>query len=176
MKITTIVGTSALLLLFGVTVPAHSQEPRDQQEQPKEEPKEQPKEQPKKQEEPKNPKEEPAKAPKEQPHPDDRATAPKDEHAKPEPVHNGQQAQRGRIPDDKFRAHFGREHTFHVGHPQIVGGQPHFSYGGYSFIIAQPWPAGWGYDDEVYVVDVDGVYYLVDLVHPGPQLALTVVL
>lgn len=81
----------------------------------------------------------------------------------------------GRIPEDRFRAHFGREHRFRVGHPEIVEGRPHFSYGGYSFIIVQPWPADWGYDDDVYVVDDDGVYYLCDVAHPGVQLELTVV-
>ncbi|MFY9801954.1 MAG: hypothetical protein WA211_15445 [Candidatus Acidiferrales bacterium] len=82
----------------------------------------------------------------------------------------------GRIPDDRFKANFGREHHFHVGHPQVVEGRPRFSYGGYSFIIVQPWPAGWGYDDDVYIVDDGGVYYLCDLAHPGVQLELTVVL
>src|SRR5580692_1957084 len=81
----------------------------------------------------------------------------------------------GRIPDDRFRQHFGREHHFHVGHPQIVEGRPHFEYGGYSFIIVQAWPADWGYDDDVYVVDDGGVYYLCDVAHPGIQLELDVV-
>jgi hypothetical protein len=163
MKITKVLGTAVVLLVFGITVPAHAQEPRDQQEQPKEQPKEPPKEQPKKPEEP-------PRSPKEQPRPENKEAAPRDEHAKPE------QAQRGRIPDEKFRASFGREHTFRVGHPEVVGGQPHFHYGGYSFVIAQAWPAGWGYNDDVYIIDVNGVYYLVDAVHPGAQLALTVVL
>ena len=88
---------------------------------------------------------------------------------------NNEHAGNGRIPDDKI-AHFGREHTFHVGHPVIVEGHPRFQYGGYSFVIAQPWPAGWGYNDDVYVVDVNGVYYLMDLAHPGVQLELQVVL
>ena len=57
----------------------------------------------------------------------------------------------GRIPDDRFKAHFGREHHFHIGHPEVVEGRPRFSYGGYSFIIVQAWPADWGYDDDVYV-------------------------
>lgn len=82
----------------------------------------------------------------------------------------------GRIPDDRFKAHFGREHHFHIGHPEVVGGHPHFSYGGYSFIIVQAWPADWGYDDDVYVVDDGGVYYLCDVAHPGIQLELDVVL
>jgi DNA mismatch repair ATPase MutL len=82
----------------------------------------------------------------------------------------------GRIPDDRFHAHFGREHHFHVGHPQIVEGRPHFEYGGYSFIIVQAWPADWGYDDDVYIVDDGGVYYLCDVAHAGVQLELDVVL
>ncbi|MGA8678002.1 MAG: hypothetical protein WA867_22600 [Candidatus Acidiferrales bacterium] len=83
---------------------------------------------------------------------------------------------RGRIPDDRFKAHFGREHHFHVGHPEVVEGRPRFSYGGYSFIIVQAWPADWGYDDDVYIIDDGGVYYLCDLAHPGVQLELDVVL
>lgn len=82
----------------------------------------------------------------------------------------------GRIPDDRFKAHFGREHHFHIGHPEIVEGHPRFSYGGYSFIIVQVWPADWGYDDDVYVIDDGGVYYLCDVAHPSVQLELTVVL
>jgi DNA mismatch repair ATPase MutL len=82
----------------------------------------------------------------------------------------------GRIPDDRFRAHFGREHHFHVGHPQIVEGQPRFEYSGYSFIIVQAWPADWGYDDDVYIIDDGGVYYLCDVAHPGVQLELNVIL
>lgn len=83
---------------------------------------------------------------------------------------------RGRIPDDRFKAHFGREHHFHIGHPEVVAGRPQFAYGGYTFIIVQAWPADWGYDDDVYVIDDGGVYYLCDVAHPGVQLALTVVL
>jgi hypothetical protein len=171
MNIAKVMGTASLLMLFGVAAPSHAQEPQDTpKEQPKD--KEQPKEKAK--EQPKNPKDQPDK-PKEQPRPENRNdAAARDEHAKQEQGHG--QAQRGRIPDDKFKASFGREHTFHVGHPEIVGGQPHFSYGGYSFVIGQPWPAGWAYSDNVYIVDIDGVYYLVDLDHPGPQVALTIVL
>lgn len=83
---------------------------------------------------------------------------------------------RGRIPDDRFKAHFGREHHFHVGHPEVVEGRPRFSYGGYSFIIVQAWPADWGYDDDVYIIDDGGVDHLCDLAHPGVQLELDVVL
>jgi hypothetical protein len=58
----------------------------------------------------------------------------------------------------------------------IVEGRPRFHYGGYSFFISQPWPNGWSYDDDVYIVEVDGAYYPVDLAHPGVQLALVIAL
>jgi len=81
----------------------------------------------------------------------------------------------GRIPDDKFRAHFGREHTFHVGHPTMVAGQPRFQYGGYWFALVDPWPAGWSYDDNCYIDYVDDGYYLFDPLYPGVRIAIMVV-
>jgi hypothetical protein len=82
----------------------------------------------------------------------------------------------GRIPDDRFRANFGREHTFHIGRPVIVEGTPRFQYGGYWFVIAQPWPVGWAYTDVVYVDYVGGGYYLLSPVHPGVQISINVIL
>ena len=82
----------------------------------------------------------------------------------------------GRIPDDKFRAHFGREHHFRVSHPTVVSGQPRFEYSGYSFVIVDPWPAGWDYADDCYIDYVDGEYLLFDLIHPGVSIVVTVVL
>jgi hypothetical protein len=172
MKLTNLVGTAALLLLFGMAAPSYAQDhPQDQPAKPEEKPA--------KPDESKTPHDSArpqTEAPKEQPHPDAKDTArPKDEPAKVDQSKSARGGA-GRIPDDKFKAHFGREHTFHVGHPQIVGGQPHFQYGGFSFVISQPWPSGWGYNDEVYIVDIDGTYYLLDLAHPGAQLALVVVI
>jgi len=82
----------------------------------------------------------------------------------------------GRIPDDKFRAHFGRQHTFKVQRSTIVGGQPRFQYGGYSFTLVDAWPAGWAYTDDCYVDYVDGEYFLFDVLHPGVRIAIVVVL
>jgi len=82
----------------------------------------------------------------------------------------------GHIPDDRFRANFGRQHRFTIGQPVIVEGSPRFQYGGYWFVIAQPWPAGWAYDDEVYVDYIDGEYFLLSPVHPGVQIAINVIL
>jgi hypothetical protein len=82
----------------------------------------------------------------------------------------------GRIPDDRFRANFGREHTFTIGHPVVVAGVPRFQYGGYWFVMVQPWPVGWAYTDVVYVDYIGGGYYLLSPVHPGVQISINVVL
>jgi len=84
--------------------------------------------------------------------------------------------QGGHIPDDRFRANFGRQHTFAIGQPVIVEGSPRFQYGGYWFVIAQPWPVGWAYTDVVYVDYIDGEYFLLSPVHPGVQIAINVIL
>lgn len=81
-----------------------------------------------------------------------------------------------RIPDDKFRAHFGQEHHFHVGHPVIVDNRPRFQYSGYWFEFVDPWPAEWSYDDDCYIDYVDDGYYLFDPLHPGVRIAVTIVM
>jgi hypothetical protein len=172
MKNAMLIGTGALLFLFGISALAFAQEQHDPQE---------PSAKPADAKPTDRPQAEQPKTPDDKPRAENAAKPPKDTERKPEvqrpdDAGHAQHAGNGRIPEDKFKTHFGREHTFHIGHPVIVGGRPRFTYGGYSFIIAQPWPAGWGYDDDVYVVDVNGVYYLVDVAHPGVQLELSVVL
>ncbi len=206
MKMISFVGTSALLLALGVAAPAHAQDQHDDADKPKQqEPKPEENKPPKTpNDQPRPDKEKQATPPKEQPRSEDPKTAKQEEKQNEQPQKEQEKAQKeqeksqqrgneqqrqyaqqgggqesrggGRIPDDRFKAHFGREHHFHVGHPEVVGGRPRFSYGGYSFIIVQPWPADWGYDDDVYVVDDGGVYYLCDVAHPGVQLELNVVL
>ncbi|MGB9204161.1 MAG: hypothetical protein WCB94_09355 [Terriglobales bacterium] len=80
------------------------------------------------------------------------------------------------IPDAKFHASFGRQHTFVVRQPVIVEGQPRFQYSGYWFEIVDPWPAGWAYTDDCYIDYVDGEYFLFDVLHPGVSVALFVVM
>ena len=62
--------------------------------------------------------------------------------------------------------------------PWIVNGYPEFQYGGYTFMMVDPWPADWApvwYDsDELYIV-YDNGYYLCDAMHPGEEVALEVV-
>ncbi len=61
--------------------------------------------------------------------------------------------------------------------PTIYMGYPRFSYGGFDFLILDPWPEYWGDDwyatDDVYVGYDDG-YYLYDRGYPGIRLAITV--
>src|SRR5580700_517912 len=204
MKLSTLTGTSTLLLAFlltfGFAAPSYAQD--QQEDKPKQQ--ESGKPQDAKPEHEGKPKQQ-AKPPKQQP----QAEQPKTEKQSKQAEKQNEQQQKeqektqkeqqkqygqqggysqeqsaqqsghgggGRIPDDRFHAHFGREHHFHVGHPQIVEGRPHFEYGGYSFIIVQAWPGDWNYDDDVYIVDDGGVYYLCDVAHPGVQLELDVVL
>lgn len=81
-----------------------------------------------------------------------------------------------RIPDDRFRARFGRQHAFRINRPVMVSGAARFQYGGYWFGFVDPWPVGWYYTDQVYVDYIDGGYYLLSPVHPGVQISISVVL
>jgi hypothetical protein len=92
---------------------------------------------------------------------------------------NGDHAMRGsgheqKIPDDKFRANFGRQHTFRV-QTTVVEGQTRFQYGGYWFGLGNAWPVGWAYTDPCYIDHIDGEYVLIDLTHPGVQIPLVIV-
>jgi hypothetical protein len=79
-----------------------------------------------------------------------------------------------RIDDAHFRSHFGHDHHFAIRHVTIVGGRPHFGYGGYNFEIVDAWPHGWSYNDNCYIDFVDGGYFLFNLAHPGVRISVTV--
>ena len=94
-------------------------------------------------------------------------------------------AQRGgyhgyRIPDDRFRAYFGRDHHFRIyGLPLLfVGGYPRFQYDGYWVTLVDPWPESWPSNwyevDDVYLDYTDDGYYLYDVTRGGPGIAVTV--
>jgi hypothetical protein len=80
----------------------------------------------------------------------------------------------GRISDASYRSHFGRGHSFHMGHPQMIEGYNRFQYGGYWFGFNEGWPVGWDYNDDFYVEYIDGVYYMFNLRHPGFRLTLNI--
>ena len=83
------------------------------------------------------------------------------------------------IPQARFDLSFGSGHWFRMGAPTIYMGYPRFSYGGFSFMLLDPWPDSWAENwysiDDVYIAYDDG-YYLYNRRYPGVGLALTVVM
>jgi hypothetical protein len=80
-----------------------------------------------------------------------------------------------RIPEDRFRASFGREHRFHVDRERVYSQpQPIVVYGGYSFQLLEPWPSDWSYQDDCYVDYDDGQYWLYDANRPGMRVTVIV--
>jgi outer membrane biosynthesis protein TonB len=93
------------------------------------------------------------------------------DHAQnPQAQRDGGHGNPRRIPEQDFRTHFGREHTFRVARSE----DRRFNYGGYYWVYNDPWPSGWAYTDAVYVDEIDGEYYLIDPVHPGVQLLIVI--
>jgi hypothetical protein len=75
-----------------------------------------------------------------------------------------------RVPEAQFRASFGREHHFRVARND----NRRFNYGGYYFQYSEPWPSDWDYNDDVYIDDIDGEYYLINPRHPGVRILVIV--
>jgi hypothetical protein len=87
------------------------------------------------------------------------------------------------IPQATFSLSFGSGHFFRIGRtPDMYWGYPRFSYGGFSFLLVDPWPGDWDdnwyYNDDVYVdYDYyDGGYYLYNRRYPQERLAITIVM
>jgi hypothetical protein len=91
-----------------------------------------------------------------------------------QPAKNAGGGERGRIPADRYKANFGREHTFRV--TQGDFNNHRFQYGGYWFGFAAPWPSNWLYTQQVFVVDIGGVYYLCNPTYPGVNVELNITL
>ena len=77
----------------------------------------------------------------------------------------------GRIPEDRYKANFGRDHRFRVTESNYRDRR--FQYGGYSFGFVDAWPGNWLYTQDVYVVEINGVYYLCNASYPGVNLELS---
>lgn len=93
-------------------------------------------------------------------------------HSQPyEPAQQAQRGNAGRIPDDRYRANFGQEHRFRVS--QADYSNRRFQYGGYSFGFVDARPSNWLYTQDVYVVEIDGVYYLCNASYPGVNIELS---
>jgi len=180
MNVTTGLTTAILILLPGVVFPAFAQE-HEQEKQP-EQKQEKAKPQHRQQAKPANHTQQARRQPQAKPA---QQHATRQQQAKP-----AKQAQRrveqqragrsqpagvhGRIPDERFRASFGRAHTFHVNRSAFANGPGRFRYGGFWFNAAQPLPAGWLYTDNVYVDYLNGGYFLCNPVHPGVYISLNI--
>jgi hypothetical protein len=197
MRLLSAIGISVLAL--AIVVPAYAQDKPDQKEEEKDKPakENEKKEQaakPAKQQEEKNAKpaeknnrQEEKSA--QQPEKNNR----QEEKSAQQPEKNNQQEQRntqqqtrsnqperrnaqqgGRIPAERYQANFGREHTFRVSQGDFRSGR--FQYGGYSFGFGGAWPSNWLYTQDVYVIEIDGMYYLCNPMYPGVNLAINVTL
>ena len=171
MKLSVIIGTAVLSLSLGVAAPAFAQEQHEQEERKsnpaaQEEKKAQPEKSAKHEEKPS-----PQREKNSRPNTTKQVKSPKPAQQ------NAQQPQRagnnsgGRISDARFKANFGRQHTFRVSQGDYNNHR--FQYGGYWFGFAEPWPSNWLYTQDVYVVDINGVYYLCNTNYPGVNLTLS---
>lgn len=187
MKVTGLVRTSVLISLLGSAALFYAQDQRDDAKPAQEEPRPEATKpardevKPPHQEEAKPTKQDEVKPPRNEGKPGNQENVkPSKQADRAEPSSQHEQhagGQRGgHVPDDKFRAHFGRQHTVVINRPTIVEGQPRFQSSGYWFTIVDPWPADWTYTDDCYIDYVDGEYFLFDLRHPGVRVALFVVL
>ena len=168
MKLVGVISTAVLSLALGVAVPAVTQD-RDQEDKAKPA-----------QEEKKAQTEKSAK-------PEARPAAQQEKNARPEeknaqeqhaqqakPEQKEEHAGGGRIPADRYKANFGSEHRFRVSQREYSSGR--FQYGGYWFGFGGAWPSNWLYTQDVYVVEINGVYYLCNASYPGVNLILNVTL
>jgi len=168
MRLLSAIGTAVLSLT--IVAPVYAQQEQHEQ---KEEEKTKPEEKEKKAQPEKPVKQEQGRAQEEKnTRPDEKNAQPRTPEAKPE--RQQQRASGSRIPDDRYRANFGREHSFRVSEGDYRNHR--FQYGGYWFGFAGAWPSNWLYTQDVYVIDIDGVYYLCNPVYPGVNVALNVTL
>lgn len=82
------------------------------------------------------------------------------------------------IPQAMYRTTFGQRHLFRLRtRPTIFLGFPRFQYGGFSFLLVDPWPESWPEDwysaEELYIEWNNG-YYLHHRGHPTIALAIAV--
>jgi hypothetical protein len=170
MKLVGIIGTALLSLILAA--PVYAQEQRDQEEQKgQKEQTAKPAQDEKKAETEKSAKQDEKSAQQEKnPKPEEKNA--QQQHAQPAKNAGGNGG--GRIPADRYNANFGREHTFRV--TQGDYNNHRFQYGGYWFGFAAPWPGNWLYTQQVFVVDIGGVYYLCNPTYPGVNLELNITL
>jgi flagellar motor protein MotB len=174
MNLVGFISTAVLSLALVAAAPAFAQEQHEQEEQKgkpaaQDEKKAQPEKSARPEQKPEAQQEKSAK-------PAEKNAQQEEKNAKPA-ERNAQQEQHaannsgGRIPADKFKANFGQQHSFRVSEGDYRNHR--FQYGGYSFGFVDPWPSNWLYTQDVYVIEINGVYYLCNASFPGVNLVLS---
>jgi hypothetical protein len=173
MKLVGAISTAVLSLTLGVGIPAYAQqEQHDQQEENKAKPAQ---EKEKRAEPEKSVKQEEKNARQQDQNKQVERNAQEQHSQRDKPGKQEEHARgNGRIPADRFKANFGREHSFRVSEGDYRSHR--FQYGGYWFGFASAWPSNWLYTQDVYVIEIDGVYYLCNASYPGVNLTLDVTL
>jgi flagellar biosynthesis component FlhA len=164
MKLLALMTTAALTLTLVAAAPLYAQEQHEQEEQ-----KAKPEEKQAQPEKSTKQEEKPAAQPEK--------NAKQEEKSTPQPQQKTPPAQHAagngsdRIPADRYKASFGQQHTFRVSQTDYRNHR--FQYGGYAFGFIDPWPSNWLYTQNVYVVEINGMYYLCNASFPGVNLALS---
>ena len=203
MKPVGFIGTGVLLLLLGAVAPTYAQQDQHQQDStaPKQEQQAKPKKQQQQRAQQQNQNKQQQQRAQQQNRNRQQAYRPSQQGKRVQQAqergvwqqrraHNWQSdhrdwQQRGgyngyRIPDARYRSHFGRDHRFRLyRYPMfVVDGYPSFQYGGFWFTVLDPWPEYWSdnwyENDDVYVDYSNGGYYLYDQRYPGVGIAVSI--
>jgi flagellar motor protein MotB len=173
MNLVGFISTAVLSLTLVAAAPAFAQEQHDQDEQKakpaQEEKKAQPEKSAKQEEKPAAQQEKNAKPEEKNAKKEEKNVKPAEKNAQPEQRTAGNGG--GRIPADKFKANFGEQHSFRVSQSDYSNHR--FQYGGYAFGFVDPWPSNWLYTQNVYVIEINGMYYLCNSSYPGVNLTLS---
>ncbi len=172
MKLVGVLSTAVLSLSLGIGIPAYAQQDQHEQEENKDKPAQE-KEKKAQPEKSAKPEEKNARQEEKTAKPEEK-NAPEQHAQQSKPEQKEEHASAGRIPADRFKANFGREHSFRVSEGDYRNHR--FQYGGYWFGFTSVWPSNWLYTQDVYVVEIDGVYYLCNASYPGVNLMLNITL
>ena len=174
MKLVGVISTAILSLSLGAAAPVYAQEQHDQQEEQKAKPA-----QDEKKAQPAKPAQQEDKGAQQKTVKPEEKNARQEKTAKPEEKTHRLRTHSRRstpvvdaFPTISYKANFGSGHTFRVSQGDY--GNRRFQYGGYSFGFVGAWPGNWLYTQNVFVVDIDGVYYLCNPMYPGVNIALVV--
>ena len=171
MKLIGAIGTAVLTLSLGLGVPLYAQQEQHEQEENKDKPaQEKDKAQPEKSAKPEEKNARQETSTKEEKNAQEQHT----QQVRPEQKAPHAGVNGGRFPDERFKANFGQQHRFRVSEGDYRNRR--FQYGGYWFGFVGVWPSNWLYTQDVYVVDINGVYYLSNASYPGVNIALSITL